>query len=100
MMINRSTKEIGEDLEEGRQRRDHPLAMVFKEEHYFVYQLSVRSSLSKQRKLQEEAQATIQVGKALGVEMRGKEGESIEKKIQMENDDAERPSAKGDKGGA
>ncbi|GMP48917.1 hypothetical protein CsSME_00016098 [Camellia sinensis var. sinensis] len=57
--------------------------------------LSITNALRKQNRIRKEAEATVQLGKALGLEMNGQEAEIVDRVIQMEIEDMERRKAKG-----
>ena len=57
--------------------------------------LSITNALRKQNRIRKEAEATVQLGKTLGLEMNGLEAEIVDRVIQMEIEDMERRKAKG-----
>lgn len=61
--------------------------------------LSINNALQKQNRIRQKAEATVQLGKTLGLVMNGNEAEAeaeaMERVFQMEIEDIERRKAKG-----
>ncbi|GMQ01617.1 hypothetical protein CsSME_00048188 [Camellia sinensis var. sinensis] len=57
--------------------------------------LSISNVLRKQKRIRQEAEATVQLGKTLRLTMHGKEAEIVERLIQIEIEDIERMKDKG-----